>query len=179
LSTDGVVIQELIQKYGEHGARRIINSASHYFWDQDRKKEEKDRKEILEHPHVLAYIEHFKSWVNSEVKKAGYQMYKSKDRIDFETFAYEMGWYSIINVKFDYSVCLVPIDLKKKSLLAYEREERDLRHNLPYKFYETHQPLRYVEISRDNQYGAYLDLACDVSDMPTYELLWPELYSNT
>jgi hypothetical protein len=173
LSTDGIVIQELIQKYGEHGARHIIKTGSNYFWDQDRKKEDKDRKEILEHPHVLAYIEHFKSWVNAEVKKEGYQIYKSKDRIDFETFAYEMGWYSIINVKFDYSVCLIPIDIQKKSFLTYEREEHSLRFNLPYKFYEKHEPLRYVEISRDNQYGSYLDLACDVSEYPTYLLGWP------
>jgi hypothetical protein len=172
LSTDGIVIQELIQKYGEHGARRIVNSASNYFWEQDRKKEDEDRKEILEHPIVLAYIEHFKSWVNAEAKKEGYQIYKSKDRIDFETTTFEMGWYGLVQVKFDYGICLIPIELKNKSFRGFEEEEQKFRWYLLDKFYEKHHQLRYIELSRDNQYGAYLDLVCDVSDYRPLDWLW-------
>lgn len=173
MSTDGAVIQELIDKYGEHHARRIVNSANNYFWDQDRKKEDKDRKEILEHTHVLAYIEHFKGWVNAEAKNSDYLIYKeTKDRIDFETTTFEMGWYGLVNVRFDYGICVVPKDLKKKSFLTTEKELRDFRYYLPYKFYEKHQPLRYVELSKDNQYGAYLDLSCDVFDYNPFVYPW-------
>ena len=174
MSTDGIVISELIEKYGEHGARRIVNSASNYFWELDRKKEDKDRKEILEHPTVLAYIEHFKSWVKAESKKSGYQVYKSRDRIDFEQFTYEMGWYSTVIVRFDYGVCLIPIDWKNHRI-DFEKEESSFRFNLAYKFYETHHPLRYVELSKDNQYGVYLDLSCEVSNYPAYAWPWTEL----
>ena len=97
-------------------------------------------------------------------------MYKSRDNINFETFTYEMGWYSTVNVKFDYSVCLVPKDWKNHRI-NFEREEFSFRFDLPYKFYEKHPPLRYVELSKDNQYGIYLDLACDVSNYPSY--MWP------
>ncbi len=172
MSSDGQVISELIEKYGEHGFRRIISSANNFIYKQDRIKEEKDRKEILEHPHVLAYIEHFKSWINAEVKKAGYQIYKSKDRLDFESNTYDMGYYYLVSVKFDYGICLVPIDLKK-SILTTEREETEFRCDLPYRFYKTHQPLRYVEISRDNQYGSYLNLVCDVLNYRPYEWAYP------
>ena len=173
MSSDGHIISELIAKYGEHATRRIISTGNNYFYDLDRKKEEKDKKEIVENPTVLAYIEHFKSWINAEVKKEGYLVYKSKDRLDFESHSYDMGWYYLVNVKFDYRICLLPIDLKKKSILTYEREERDLRYDLPRRFYGKHQPLRYLELSRDNQYGTYLDLSCDVSDLPNSELAWP------
>ena len=173
MSSDSHIISELISKYGEHATRRIISNANNYFYDLDRKKEEKDQNEILENPAVLAYIEHFKSWINAEVKKAGYQLYKTKESLNFESMTYDMGFYSLVNVRFDYAVCLLPTDLKKKSFLTIEREERDFRYNLPHKFYEKHPPLRYLELSRDNQYGYMLDLYCDVSNLPNYELAWP------
>lgn len=163
MSTDGLVISELISKYGEYGARRIVQSARNYFWDQDRKKEEKDTKEIVENPIALAYIEHFKSWVNAEAKKVGYEMFETKDRLDFESYEYDIGWYSIVNLKFEYGICLAPKDLKI-SFLTFERKKQDFIWNLPYKFNETHQPLRYVELSKDNQYGSYLDLIINVFD---------------
>jgi hypothetical protein len=175
LSTDGIVIQELIQKYGEHGARRIINTASNYFWEQDRKKEEEDRKEILEHPHVLAYIKHFKSWINAEIKKAGYEMYKTQDRIDFEGHTYEMGWSTFVNVKFEYGICFIPKDLKKKSFLTTDREIREFRWDLPYRFAKTHRMLDYEPLSKDNQFGQYLCLGCDVYELSSFSWPWTEL----
>ena len=172
MSSDSHIISELIAKYGEYGTRRIISNANNYFYDLDRKKEENDRKEILENPAVLNYIQHFKDWINAEAKKIGHKIFKSKDRINFETINFDMGWYGLVQVNFRYGISLVPIDLSKKSFLTFDREDREFRYNIVQRFYEKHQPIRYLELSRDNQYGMCLDLVCDVYNLSNFEIEW-------